>query len=40
LAAPQIGVPLRVIITNLDDEMRVLVNPEVVSRSEETLVAE
>jgi peptide deformylase len=40
LAAPQIGVPLRVIITNLDDELRVFVNPEVVSRSEETLVAD
>ena len=40
LAAPQLGVPLRVIITNLDDELRVIVNPEVVWLSEETEIAD
>lgn len=40
LAAPQVGVPLRVVITNLDDELRVLVNPEIVSMSDETEVAD
>ena len=40
LAAPQICVPLRVIITNLDDDLHVLVNPEITSMSEETDIAE
>lgn len=40
LAAPQIGVPLRVIITNLDDELRIIVNPEITWTSEETEVAD
>lgn len=40
LAAPQIGVPLRVIVTNLDDALRIIVNPEVISLSEETEVAD
>jgi len=40
LAAPQMGVPLRVIITNLDDELRVIVNPEIVSMSDETETAD
>lgn len=40
LAAPQIGVPLRVIITNFEDELRVLVNPEILSMSQETEVAD
>jgi peptide deformylase len=35
LAAPQIGVPLRVIVTNIEDELRVVINPEIVSESEE-----
>lgn len=39
LAAPQIGVPLRLIITNLE-ELRVLINPEIISLSEETEIAE
>lgn len=40
LAAPQIGVPLRVLITDLDDELRVFVNPEITWKSEETEVAD
>ena len=40
LAAPQIGVPLRVVITDLEDDLRVLVNPEIVSMSEEKETAE
>jgi peptide deformylase len=35
LAAPQINVPLRVIVTHVDDELRVVVNPEIVEASEE-----
>jgi peptide deformylase len=35
LAAPQINVPLRVIVTHVDDELRVVVNPEIVEPSEE-----
>jgi peptide deformylase len=30
LAAPQVGVPLRVIVTNYDGNLRVVVNPEIV----------
>lgn len=40
LAAPQIGVPLRVIVTNVEDDLRILVNPEISWMSEETDVAE
>jgi peptide deformylase len=40
LAAPQIGVPLRIIITNIDDRISVVINPEIVSMSEETAVME
>jgi peptide deformylase len=36
LAAPQIAVPLRVIITNLDQKLHVIVNPEIVFLSDET----
>ncbi|MFQ5826950.1 MAG: peptide deformylase [Dehalococcoidia bacterium] len=42
LAAPQVGVPLRVIVLQLDDEEEplVLINPEVVRRSGEREVEE
>lgn len=33
LAAPQVGVPLRVIVTFVDEELRVVVNPEIVDLS-------
>lgn len=35
LAAPQIGVGKRLIVVNLEDDFRVLVNPELVERSDE-----
>jgi len=35
LAAPQIGVPLRVLVTNHEDHIRVIINPEIVWESEE-----
>lgn len=34
LAAPQIGVPLRVIVTTVDDAIHVVVNPEIVKKSD------
>ena len=37
LAAPQIGVPLRVIVVNADDVRMAVVNPEIVKTSEETI---
>jgi peptide deformylase len=40
LAAPQIGVPLRAIVTNVDDKLNVVLNPEIVSQSEEEVEAE
>ncbi len=40
LAAPQIGVPLRIITTHIDEELHVIVNPEIVWMSEETEIAE
>jgi peptide deformylase len=41
LAAPQIGVPLRVVVIQLpDEEPRVLINPEIVKRSGEREVME
>jgi peptide deformylase len=40
LAAPQIGVPLRVVITDLDDEFRIIVNPEIVWIAKETETAD
>lgn len=41
LAAPQVGVPLRVIVIELpEDELRVLINPEIVKRSGERPVVE
>lgn len=40
LAAPQIGIPLRAIVTNVDNQLRVLLNPEIVEESEEEVEAE
>ncbi|HZT97477.1 MAG TPA: peptide deformylase [Chloroflexota bacterium] len=40
LAAPQIGVPLRVLVTHYEDEIDVWINPELAWRSEETEVHE
>lgn len=40
LAAPQIAVPLRVIITNLDEKQHIVVNPEIVYLSEDTETAD
>ncbi len=34
LAAPQIGVPLRAIVTNVDDALQIVLNPEIVKESE------
>jgi peptide deformylase len=36
LAAPQIGVPLRVAVIEVDEKVTVLVNPEVIKRSDES----
>lgn len=40
LAAPQIGVPLRVLVTNHEDRIRVAINPEIVWESEGEVVAD
>lgn len=40
LSAPQIGVPLRAIVTDVDDRLRVVINPEVVEASEEEVEAD
>jgi peptide deformylase len=40
LAAPQIAVPLRVIITNLDEKQHIIVNPEIVYLSEDSETAD
>ena len=42
LAAPQVGVPLRVVVVRLpeDEEQIVLINPQVVRRAGETVAAE
>jgi len=40
LAAPQVGVPLRVVITDLEDDLRILINPEIVWSSEEKEIAD
>lgn len=37
LAAPQIGVPLRLIVTVYDDRLRVVLNPEIVDASGEDI---
>jgi len=38
LAAPQIGIPKRIIVLDVDGEFHVLINPELLSTSEETEV--
>lgn len=40
LAAPQIGVPLRLIVTVYDDRLRVIVNPEILEATGEDIEAE
>ena len=35
LSAPQIGIPLRAIVTYVDDKLKILINPEVVEESED-----
>lgn len=40
LAAPQIGVSLRVIVVNADDVRMAIINPEIVSTSDETIIDE
>ena len=40
LAAPQVGVPLRVIVVDADEVRMALVNPEIVKTSEETILDE
>lgn len=35
LSAPQIGVPLRAIVTYVDEKLKILVNPEVVEESDD-----
>src|SRR6202011_5698793 len=40
LAAPQIGVPLRAIVTVVDEKLNVVLNPELVNASEEEIEAE
>lgn len=32
LAAPQVGVPLRIIVLNVDDQVRAFVNPQIIAR--------
>lgn len=40
LAAPQVGVGKRLIVVNLEDDFHILLNPEIVERSEEEEVRE
>ena len=40
LAAPQIGVPLRAIVTHIEGKSRPLINPEIVEESEDEVEAE
>ena len=40
LAAPQIGVPLRAIVTNVDDKLQIVINPEIVEMSDEEVEGE
>lgn len=40
LAAPQIGVPLRAIVTHIDGKSRPVINPEIVEESEDEVEAE
>lgn len=40
LAAPQVGVGKRLIVANLEDDFHILINPEIMERSEEEEVRE
>lgn len=40
LAAPQIGVPLRAIVTFVDEKLHVVLNPEIVQESDEAVEAD
>ena len=40
LAAPQIGVPLRAIVTYVDEQLHVVLNPEIVDQSDEEIEAD
>jgi peptide deformylase len=40
LAAPQVGVPLRVVVIDYEDRLYTLINPEIVKRSPETVTDE
>lgn len=40
LAAPQVGVGKKLIVVNLEDDFHILINPEIVDRSEEEEVME
>jgi len=40
LAAPQVGVPLRVVVIEYEDTLYTLINPEIVKRSPETVTDE
>lgn len=40
LAAPQIGIPLRAIVTYVDDNLNVVINPEITEQSDEEIEAE
>jgi peptide deformylase len=40
LVAPQVGVPLRIILTSVEDKLHVVINPEIVDQSEEIVEAE
>lgn len=40
LAAPQIGVPLRAIVTDVDDQLHVVLNPEIVDQSDDEVEGE
>jgi peptide deformylase len=40
LAAPQIGVPLRAIVTHIEGKTRAVINPEIVEESEDEIEAE
>jgi peptide deformylase len=40
LAAPQIGVPLRAVVTLVDDKLSIVLNPEIIDESDEEIEAE
>jgi len=35
LAAPQIGIPMRIFVLDIDDELHIMINPELIELSEE-----